>query len=75
VPPAIAIVGFLPLLSGRHPARGLTPAGAVGSVGPEVLVLVLLVGLWVRYRERMSAWWRSAMDEARDARRGPAGAR
>jgi hypothetical protein len=68
VPPAVATVGILPLLAGRHPAKGIGPVNATVSVAPEVIVLVALVAAWVRYRERVGASWRASMEEAKSAR-------
>jgi len=68
VPPAVATVGVLPILSAKHPAPGLAAPAAAASVSPEVLLVVALVGVWVRYRARVAAWWRESMEEARTAR-------
>jgi hypothetical protein len=69
VPPLVALVGVLPVLAGRSPPAGTGPVAAVGDVVVPVLVVVALVGAWVRYRARMAAWWRNAMREATESRR------
>ncbi len=75
IPPAVATAGILPILAGRHPAVGVQPVAAVAGVIPLVLIPVVLVGVWLRQRERLHAWFRSAMDEASPARRSPPPAR
>jgi hypothetical protein len=71
-PPAVAIAGFLPLLGGRHAGTGRSPVAAVGALEPPVLILAVLVGVWVRYRDDIHAWWRRTMDEAKAVQRPPA---
>jgi hypothetical protein len=65
LPPVIAIVGVLPGLAGRHPAKGIGPAAAVAGFLPLVILLVVFVGLYIRYRARIAAWWREAMAEVK----------
>ncbi|MGI8491411.1 MAG: hypothetical protein ACR2KC_01125, partial [Acidimicrobiales bacterium] len=70
LPPLIATAGVLPVLAGRHPRTGVTPAAAVTALTPLVVILVAAVGLWVRYRERAKVWFKEAMEEASATRRG-----
>lgn len=70
-PPAVAIIGLLPLLAGRHARPGARLEGVAGFE-PLILVLVVLVGVWVRNRENIHAWFRKTMEEAKAAQR-PAG--
>jgi hypothetical protein len=71
-PPAVAIAGLLPLLAGRHAGAGRSPITAVAALEPPVVILAVLVGVWVRYRDDLHAWWRRTMDEAKSAQRPPA---
>jgi hypothetical protein len=72
-PPLVASVALLPLLAGRHVKAGSgSPAAAVASLEPPVLILLVLVGAWVRYRDDIHAWFRKAMEEAKTAQRPPA---
>ncbi len=68
LPPAVAVVGVLPVLSGRHPARHLGPVGATAATIPEVLFVALLALSWVRYRDRVVEWWHQSMEEAQSLR-------
>ena len=63
LPPALAVVGVLPVLAGRHPRPGEGTVAAVALTVPEVLVVAVLVGMWVLRKDRISAWWRAAMEE------------
>jgi hypothetical protein len=77
LPPVVAIVGVLPVLSGRHPRPHLGHLGATAAVLPEVLFVALLAAAWVRYREAIAEWWRQSQEQAGALRRppGPAGSR
>jgi len=66
----VALVGVLPALAARHPAAGVSPEAAVSSYLAPIFFMLVLVGIWVRYKQRMSAWWREAMAEARQQRPG-----
>jgi hypothetical protein len=69
-PPLVAIIGFLPLFAGRHLKAGHTSrVGAVGSVEFPIVVLVVLVAIWVRYRDDIHAWFRKTMEDAKAAQR------
>jgi hypothetical protein len=67
-PPLVATVGALPLLMGRHPHAGQAPAALVAALEPLVLILLVLVVVWLRYRDPIHAWFRTAMREASEAR-------
>jgi hypothetical protein len=70
-PPTVAIIGVIPLLAGRHAKPG-SQLAAVAGLEPVILILVVLVGVWVRYREDIHLWFRKTMEEAKAAQR-PAG--
>jgi len=69
-PPAVAIIGFLPLFVARHirPGQG-SRLGRVAGLQPLILILVVLVAVWVRYRDDIHAWFAKAMEEAKAAQR------
>jgi hypothetical protein len=63
-PPALAVLGTLPVLAARAAAENGRPAAsAAGAAAVGVVVVFVLVGSWVRSRDRMHAWWRAAMDQ------------
>src|SRR5262245_15903561 len=64
-PPALAVVGTLPVLAARAAAENGRPpasAGAAATLG-GVAMFVLVAG-WLRTRDRMHASWKAAMDQA-----------
>jgi hypothetical protein len=64
-PPAMAIIGTVPVLAARTAARHGAPAAPVAlAAGGGVLLLFVIVCGWVRERERVHAWWRAQMDAA-----------
>jgi hypothetical protein len=65
LPPLVTVVGVLPVLAARHPPAGVQPAAAVAVYAPLVVLLAILVGVWIRYRARIAAWWKEAMAEAK----------
>jgi hypothetical protein len=68
-PPAMAIIGTVPVLAARTAARHGGQAAPVALVaGAGVLVLFVIVCGWVRERERVHAWWRTQMDAAMPSR-------
>lgn len=84
-PPAVATAGVLPLLAAHAAAAhaaaahtaaahvvALTPLGAAGSYSLPVLVLAGAVGVWIRYRDPIHAWFKAAMEEASSTRNGAA---
>jgi hypothetical protein len=64
-PPAMAIIGTVPVLVARTAARhqGSAPLAALGAGIGVVLLFVLVCG-WVRQRDQIHAWWRRQMDAA-----------
>ena len=71
-PPAMAILGIVPVLAARTAARHGASAPPVAlAAGAGVLVLFLLVCGWVRQRDQIHAWWRRQMDAAMPTRREP----
>jgi hypothetical protein len=69
-PPAMAIIGIVPVLAARTAARNGVPAAPVAlAAGTAVLILFVLVCGWVRLRDRMHTWWRRQMDAALPTRR------
>jgi hypothetical protein len=68
-PPAMAIIGIVPVLAARTAARNGAQAAPVAlAAGLVVLVLFVVVCGWVRERERVHAWWRAQMDAAMPSR-------
>ena len=69
-PPALAILGIVPVLAARTAARHGASAPLVAlAAGGGVLVLFVLVCGWVRERDQIHAWWRRQMDAAMPTRR------
>jgi len=64
-PPALAVIGTLPVLAARTAARNnaLAPSAAFAAGTGVVLLFVLVCG-WVRMRSRIHAWWRAQMELA-----------
>lgn len=68
-PPAIAIVGALPFLAAWAAAdAGDPPWSSEASAAFGAVFVAVLVGVWVRYREDISDWWRASMEEAKEQR-------
>jgi hypothetical protein len=72
-PPLLATLGVAPLLAGRPASGSHAPAGVIGAVTIPVYVLLGLVGVWVRRREPIHAWFRDAFSQV-GAGSGPAAA-
>jgi hypothetical protein len=71
-PPAMAIIGIVPVLAARTAARAGAPAAPFAlAAGGVVLVLFVIVCGWVRERERVHAWWRAQMKAALPSRNEP----
>jgi hypothetical protein len=69
-PPAIAVVGSLPVLAARAAVEDhRSGPGAALAAGLGVAVLFFLVTSWVRIRDQISEWWRSQMDAASSAQK------
>ncbi|HLM64918.1 MAG TPA: hypothetical protein VK306_11520 [Acidimicrobiales bacterium] len=72
LPPALAVVGTLPLLAGRAAVEdGRTAAQAAGAAASGAVAIVVLgavVAAWVRHRDRLHEAWQSAMDQAMPSR-------
>jgi hypothetical protein len=64
-PPALAVIGTLPVLAARAAARNDMPAaqGALAA-GVGVLILFVVVCGWVRMRSRIHAWFKAQMELA-----------
>lgn len=75
-PPVVATIGVVPILLARHASRLHGPGtvearaltGATALV-PVVALLVIFVGVWVRYRENIKVWWRRFQSEQAEMRR------
>jgi hypothetical protein len=71
-PPAMAIIGIVPVLAARTAARAGAPAAPFAlAAGGVVIVLFVIVCGWVRERERVHAWWRAQMKAALPSRNEP----
>jgi hypothetical protein len=58
-PPAVATIGFLPVvLAADASRRGLDPVGTAAAATVPVVVLLVLVAGWVRVRDDIGQWWR-----------------
>jgi hypothetical protein len=75
-PPAIAIIGALPVLAARVAVDDGRPGpqAALGAAAGVATLFVLVCG-WVRIRDRVAAWWRTQAEMAfpsttREADRG-----
>ena len=72
IPPVVATAGIAPILSGRSPAAHVSALQSVIGLEPPLLILVIVVGVWLRYRDNIRAAVSSAMEDASSARKGPA---
>jgi hypothetical protein len=71
LPPALAIVGTLPVLAARVAVEaGRPPVPAAGSAGLGVLLLFVLAACWVRLRHDIRAWLSSQAELQRSRGRG-----
>jgi hypothetical protein len=71
-PPLLATIGVAPVLAGRHPSVSEPAVIRVAGVTVPVLALVIIVGIWIRQREPIHAWFRVAMKEATSGPARPA---
>jgi len=63
-PPAVAVIGTLPLLAARSAhLHGKPPIGPELGAAVGVLVVVALALWWVRMQERFHLWWSALMEE------------
>lgn len=70
-PPAITVVACLPLLAARESvANGDELLNALRAVGAVALV-IFLVGGWIRQRDAIRNWYRTASQQANDAKKKP----
>jgi len=71
-PPAMAIIGIVPILVARTASRhgASAPLSALASGGAVLLLFVLVCG-WLRQRENIHRWWRRQMDAAMPQRGEP----
>jgi hypothetical protein len=64
-PPAIAVIGSLPVLAARAAVDDhRSGPGGAATVALGVAILFLLVTGWVRVRDQISEWWGSQMQAA-----------
>lgn len=68
LPPLVVVVGLTPILAARSPVARETPLQGATAVEPLVVLVVVAVGLWLRYREQARAWFKDAMEEANAGR-------
>ena len=68
-PPVISVLGALPFLAAFAASdAGQSPWSAAGAAAAGAVVVAILVGVWVRYREDLHDWWAASMDEAKQQR-------
>lgn len=72
IPPVVATAGIAPILGGRSPAAHVSVLQSVLGLEPPLLILVILVGVWLRYRDNIRASFSSALEEAGTSRKRPA---
>jgi hypothetical protein len=66
-PPAIAVLGVLPIVAAWAAAKNGNPTSPPEAAAAVAVVLVsVLVGAWVRYRDDIHAWWKASMAEANE---------
>jgi hypothetical protein len=64
-PPAVAILGALPVVTAiRAVDQGRDAAGGTVPGAVAVLVLFGLIAAWVRVRDDIAVWWKSQMEVA-----------
>jgi hypothetical protein len=68
-PPVVCALTVAPLIAGRAAAEdGRGALEAIAALLPPVVLLVTLVGGWVRFREDIKAWFRAQQEQAGLAR-------
>ena len=66
-PPAIAVLGAVPIVAARASANSGNPSGPPEtSVAIVAVAVALLVAAWVRYRDDIHEWWKASMAEANE---------
>jgi hypothetical protein len=66
-PPALAVIGVLPVVAARAAARAkppVPPIGVAAAAAIAVLFVVANVAAWVRFRDQAKVWWRQKLSEA-----------
>lgn len=66
LPPALAMLGLLPLLAARASAQGAgtpPPMAAAMNVSIILSVIVVLIGGWVRFRDDIKQWMADASEQ------------
>jgi hypothetical protein len=64
-PPALGVIGALPVLAARAAVDdGRSGPGAAAAALAGVAALFVLVSGWVRVRDRIAEWWRGQMEQA-----------
>lgn len=66
-PPGLAVIGTLPLLAARAAQQGASeppPVPAAINVTLPLLIIVGLLGGWVRFRDDIQAFMKDAMEQA-----------
>ena len=73
-PPVVAILGSLPILAVREGvANGDNAIGAALRTALGVLLLLGLVGGWVRQRDAIRLWWKQVVDGGKQTTFGQSG--
>lgn len=72
IPPLVATAGIAPMLAGRSPKPNVTALASTFGLEPPLIILIILVGVWLRYRDQIRASFSSALSEASEQRKGPA---
>ena len=66
-PPAIAVLGVVPIVAARASVNSGNPSGPPEtSVAIVAVAVALLVAAWVRYRDDIHEWWKASMAEANE---------
>jgi hypothetical protein len=70
LPPAIAAIGFAPVVAARKAVlNGLDPVDRATSAVVPVLLAAAAAVAWIRYRDEIKAWHRRTVEEASAQRR------
>ncbi|MGI8757343.1 MAG: hypothetical protein ACR2MB_16105 [Acidimicrobiales bacterium] len=66
-PPGLAVLGILPLLAARAAEQGVrnpTPVVAAARACIPLVIVAVLVGAWVRFRDEIKAWFKQVAEQA-----------